>query len=184
MPTKRQRTEQHNARSVSWSVNDFNYYLDTDNMVPGTTMPYSAMLASVSGSDQHSQQQQTIVPSVRTSSLVIPSTAAPAMVEGSAIAQQRQQQTDFFSQQVPVARAVTTSSDFDALLMSSTADNMTPLFAAAASSTVQPNSISEQPSSTSFAMPFDEAIASAVTSDYVMAPTTTGPVMTPQFCYQ
>lgn len=183
VPTKRQRTEQHNARSVSWSVNDFNYYLHTDNMVPGTTMPYTTMLASVSGSDQHSQQQ-AIVPSVTTSNLVIPSTAAPAMVEGSAVAQQSQQQTDFFSQQVPVVRAVTTSSDFDSLLMSSTNGNMTPLFAAAASTTVQPNPISEQPTATTFAMPFEEAIASAVTADYVMPPTTTGAVMAPQFCYQ
>lgn len=181
MPTKRHRSDQHNARSVSWSVNDFNYYLNTDNMIPGTTTPFTSMVASVAGSGQQTQQQQAVVSNGAASGITVPATAAPNMVEGTVIAPEPQQ-TDFFSQQVPLAQPVTTSSDFDSLLMSATTAAMTPLFTATASA--QANSMSEHPSSTSFAMPFEEAIASAVTTEYVIPHTTTGPVLAPQFCYQ
>ncbi|KAF5117743.1 hypothetical protein DV452_002241 [Geotrichum candidum] len=139
------------------------------------------MVASVAGSGQQTQQQQAVVSNGAASGITVPATAAPNMVEGTVIAPEPQQ-TDFFSQQVPLAQPVTTSSDFDSLLMSATTAAMTPLFTATASA--QANSMSEHPSSTSFAMPFEEAIASAVTTEYVIPHTTTGPVFAPQFCYQ
>ncbi|KAF5099233.1 hypothetical protein D0Z00_001736 [Geotrichum galactomycetum] len=133
------------------------------------------MLASVAGQQA---QPAAVVPNV--TSITVPATAAPSMVEGTVIAPE-QPQTDFFSQSVPLAtQPVTTSSDFDSLLMSTTTAAVTPLFPATASA--QP--MSEQPSSTSFAIPFEDPITSAVTTEYVIPHTTTGPVLAPQFCYQ